>query len=97
MKKQIVLRDFIPVGRENAVPMRVLSERLNIDARTLRALIQREREKGVPICSDWEKGGYFMPIDESEARAYCRQQQHRIKTASAALNGVRDYLKRGER
>ena len=89
--------DYIPIGRENAVLMRELSERLNITPRTLRLIIQREREQGAPICSDWENGGYFMPADEGEARTYYLQQQHRIKTASAALNGVRDYLKRGER
>ena len=89
------LIEFIPRGRSNAIAMRELSERLNVDPRTLRALIQREREKGAPICSDWERGGYFMPVDESEARVYFNQQRHRIKTARAALNGVKKYLRGG--
>ena len=46
------LIEHIPHGRENAIAMRDLSERLNIDPRTLRALIQQERERGEPICSD---------------------------------------------
>lgn len=89
------LIEFIPRGRSNAVAMRELSERLNIDPRKLRALIQREREQGAPICSDWERGGYFMPTNESEALMYYRQQKHRIKTARAALNGVAKYLRGG--
>ncbi len=55
------LIEHIPHGRENAIAMRELSERLNIDPRTLRALIQQERERGEPICSDWERSGYFLP------------------------------------
>lgn len=87
--------DYIPVGRNNAIAMRELSERLNIDPRTLRALIQRERERGEPICSDWEHGGYFIPANEYEARAYYRQQRSRVKSAKAALNGVIKYLRGG--
>lgn len=87
--------DYIPVGRNNAIAMRELSKRLNIDPRTLRALIQRERERGEPICSDWEHGGYFIPANEYEARAYYRQQRSRVKSAKAALNGVIKYLKGG--
>lgn len=87
------LIEYIPCGRSNAVAMRELSERLNIDPCKLRALIQREREQGAPICSDWERGGYFMPTNESEALMYYKQQKHRIKTARAALNGVVKYLR----
>lgn len=89
------LTDYIPIGRKNAIAMRELSERLNIDPRTLRALIQRERERGEPICSDWEHGGYFMPANEYEARIYYRQQRSRAKSAIAALNGVIKYLRGG--
>jgi len=89
------ITDHIPYGRANAISMRELSERLHVDPRTVRALIQRERERGTPICTDWERGGYFMPANESEALAYFRQQKRRIKTARAALNGVAKYLRGG--
>ena len=89
------ISDLIPIGRINAIPMRKLSEQCDVDPRILRLLIQREREQGAPICSDWERGGYFMPANESEALAYYRQQKHRIKTARAALNGVAKYLRGG--
>lgn len=89
------LLEYIPVGRNNAIAMRELSEWLDVDPRRLRLLIQREREQGDPICSDWEHGGYFMPANECEARSYYRQQRSRIKSARAALNGVTKYLREG--
>lgn len=89
------ISDFIPIGRVNAIPMKKLSKRRGVDPRALRLLIQREREQGAPICSDWERGGYFIPANESEALVYYRQQKHRIKTARAALNGVAKYLRGG--
>lgn len=91
------LLDYIPIGRENAISMPDLSVSKGITPRECRRLVQREREKGAPICSDFERGGYFMPINKSEALAYYRQQKHRIKTARAALNGVVKYLRGGGR
>ncbi len=89
------LSEIIPIGRANAVSMHSLSVRLAVKPRTLRLLIQREREQGAPICSDLEHGGYFMPANECEARSYYRQQRSRIKSARAALNGVTKYLREG--
>lgn len=87
--------DLIPRGREKSISMPDLSVRLNVDPRTLRAIIQREREQGAPICSDWEQGGYYMPADKSEALRYYRAQNARIRSARAALNGIRAFLKGG--
>lgn len=87
--------DYIPVGRNNSKLMNTLADQLSMDPRTLRLLIQREREQGAPICSDWEHGGYFLPANEYEARIYYRQQRSRIKSARAALNGVIKYLREG--
>lgn len=89
------LIEFIPVGRTNALPMRDLAAQLNVTSREVRALVQRERENGAPICSDFENGGYYMPNDTAEAQRYYRTQSARIKTARAALNGVKKYLKGG--
>lgn len=87
------LTEFIPTGRANAIPMKDLATLLNVDARTVRALVQRAREQGAPICSEWEhNGGYYMPADKYEAESYLRQQQSRIKSARAALNGITEFL-----
>ncbi len=87
------ISDYIPTGRDNPIPMKTLAVRLGVRPRKLRLLVQHEREKGEPICSNWEKGDYFMPSNEFEARIYYRQQRSRIKSAIAALNGVKKYLK----
>lgn len=85
--------DYILGGRNNSKLMKILADQLSMDPRNLRLLIQREREKGAPICSNWEQGGYFLPANEFEARIYYRQQRSRIKSAIAALNGVKKNLK----
>lgn len=87
------LVELIPTGRANAIPMRDLATLLNISQRAVRVIVQRARELGSPICSEWEnRGGYYFPADEREARSYLRQQRARIKSANAALNGVIKYL-----
>lgn len=90
------IREFIPVGRNNAISMRELSEQLNISPRTTRAIIQKARADGEPICSDWENGGYYLPNDSTEAKTYLNQQRARIRSARAALNGVIEYIKDGD-
>lgn len=85
--------DYIPTGRDNPIPMKTLAKRIHVNVRTLRTIVQREREQGAPICSNWEQGGYFLPANEFEARLYYRQQRSRIKSARAALNGVVKYLR----
>lgn len=87
------LTELIPTGRNNAIPMRDLATLLNVNERTIRLLVQKAREKGAPICSEWKnRGGYYFPADEYEARAYLRQQKARIRSAKAALNGITEYL-----
>ena len=87
------LVELIPTGRANAIPMRDLATLLNISQRAVRVIVQRARGLGSPICSEWEnRGGYYFPADEHEARSYLRQQRARIRSANAALNGVIEYL-----
>lgn len=87
------LGELIPRGRENALPMKDLATILNISERAVRILVQKAREHGEPICSEWDgSGGYFYPVDMQEARDYIRKQKARIKSSRAALRGVEKYL-----
>lgn len=87
------LTELIPTGRANAIPMKDLATLLNISPRAVRIIVQRARELGSPICSEWEnRGGYYFPADVFEARTYLCQQKSRIRSARAALNGVTKYL-----
>lgn len=89
------ITDFIPYGKENAISNNNLAIASGTDERKARRLVHQARANGEPICSTSEerKGGYFMPANEFEARIYYRQQRSRIKSAIAALNGVKKYLK----
>ena len=92
------ISDFLPVGESHALSMRELSNRLGASERETRAIILAERRRGVPICSDCSKrgGGYYLPDNSAEALRYARQQETRIRTAQAALNGVKKYLQEHE-
>lgn len=89
------ITEFIPNGKADAVSMKDLAAILGISKRGVRALVLAAREHGASICSTSEsdKGGYYMPRDREEAVAYLKQQKARIKSAYAALNGIRKFLK----
>ena len=86
--------DYIPLGRENALPMSELALLAGVDKRTARRLVHRARTSGYPICSTCdERSGYYIPLDYAEARIYYRQQLARIKSALTALIGVQKFMK----
>lgn len=89
------ITEFIPDGKDNAISMKDLAVMLGTSKRGVRSLVLAAREHGEPICStsEGDKGGYYMPLDREEAVAYLRQQTARIKSANAALNGIRKFLK----
>ncbi|MGN1339351.1 MAG: HTH domain-containing protein [Oscillospiraceae bacterium] len=91
--KPLQITDFIPTGRNNAISMKDLATLLNISERGVRSIIQRAREQGAPICSEYEnRGGYYLPADKYEALSFLRQQKARIRSARSALNGIVTYL-----
>ena len=78
--------EFLSHGRENAVPLRHLKKLLEVDGRTVRLMIERERRAGTPICAD-NAAGYFLPSTADEKAACVRSMRHRareiMKTARA--------------
>ena len=78
--------EFLSHGRENAVPLRHLKKLLEVDGRTVRLMIERERRAGTPICAD-NATGYFLPSTADEKAACVRSMRHRareiMKTARA--------------
>ena len=89
------ISEFIPVGLANAISNRDLSLMIGTDERKARQLVHQARANGEPICSTCEEriGGYYLPCNVNEARIYLRQQNARIKSARAALRGVKKYIK----
>lgn len=87
--------DFIPYGKSNSLSMRELSVRSGNDLRTTRKLVEAARKEGVPLCSDCGKngGGYYFPINVSEALP-CRQQMRaRVSSCAQSLNAIERYIK----
>lgn len=96
MKKQVFnVINFLPFGRENALPMKELALRMGVDPRTARKLVYEARQRGAVICSMCSgdrSDGYFRPNTAEEAAVYVRMQKCRIKSAKAALKPVEDFV-----
>lgn len=91
------ISDFLPVGESCAISMRELSNRLGTTERETRLIVLSARQHGEPICSDCKRGGgYYLPDSRAEVLRYVRQQEARIRTAQAALNGAKKYLQEHE-
>ena len=86
------IADLLGTGRENAITRRELERLTNLDGRSVRLLIERERREGVPILSG--HNGYFLPGSEAEKAACVRSLRHRageiFATARAVENGNYD-------
>ena len=85
---------LIPYGKRNALSMRELSVRSGNDLRTTRKMVEAARKEGVPLCSDCGKngGGYYFPINVSEALP-CRQQMRaRISSGVQSLKAIEKYI-----
>lgn len=84
--RQRKVSELLNRGRENAVPLRHLKKLLEVDERTVRLMIERERRSGTPICAD-NLTGYYLPANEAEKAAFVRSMRHRageiMKTAKA--------------
>lgn len=74
------IADLLSHGRENAIPRREL------DGRTVRLMIERERREGRPILAD-NAAGYYLPATEHKRAARVYSMRHRaveiLETAKA--------------
>lgn len=71
---------YIPHGRENAISRNELSRLLKMSDRRARKLIERERQRGIPILSSSRGEGYWLSEDISEIKAFLKESENRIKT-----------------
>lgn len=80
----------IPHGRENAVHLGILCERLSIPETTLKGRIRKARKEGVAILSGRE--GYWLSDDPEEIKHFAAvmksQAIARFDTTKALRNGV---------
>lgn len=69
--------DLIPSGRKNRVSRRILSQRVGLSLRDLRATVAELRKKGYAVMStsNTEFSGYWVPTAEELTRDIARYLQ----------------------
>ena len=82
--------DYLPIGKQNAIPNKRLADMLGFGTvRELQHAVERERKEGAVILSTCtEGGGYFLPADETEIRAFIRTLSSRARNTQRALDSA---------
>lgn len=86
--------DFIPSGRNHAISMSKLAQRMGTDQRTARKLVFETRRSGAVICSTCSENahGYYCPNNAAEVRPYISMQLSRIRSAQKALKSAQGLI-----
>lgn len=86
--------EFIPQGKSNALSMAEISVRTGMNLRTTRKLVEVARKEGIPLCSDCGKrgGGYYFPLNASEALPCRQQMKSRLSSCMKSLNAIEKYI-----
>lgn len=83
------LTDFIPSGAANAVTAEKIAEKMNIDARAVRSLVQIERQQGRPICASCaEPFGLYIAETIEELAQYKRSLRRRLNNIFATYLAI---------
>ena len=93
-----MIEQFLKVGKRNAISSKTLADLTGCKSiRELQEAIAQERAAGEVILSTCENGGgYFLPENEVEVRAFVRTLESRGKNTLAALKSAKAYLKHCE-
>lgn len=87
---------YIPEGRENAISREMLCKVTGMPDRAVRREIRRLRDKGEPILTDTEKGGYWMAgagdYDYREMLRYYRTLTAYIRSLHQLSRKYRQWL-----
>ena len=90
--------DFLPTGEENAIPAKQLAAHCGFrSVRDLQKAIEALRLNGEIIASTCQNGGgYFIPKDERELRAYVHTVERRATNSFRSLQGAKQALQEME-
>lgn len=72
-----MIHELLSVGKESAVPRNLLSAATGLSDRALRKQVERERLSGVPIVTDTERGGYYLPSCPAETELFVKSMRRR--------------------
>lgn len=93
-REPMKITDYLPTGKENAIPSKELAARLGFDTvRDLQRAVERERQSGAVIlstCSDG--GGYYLSNDPLEIAAFIRTLNTRANNTLRSLESARAAL-----
>lgn len=72
-----MVHELLSVGSENAVTRDLLIAATGLSERALRHLVEKERLSGVPILTDTERGGYYLPSCPAETERFVKSMRRR--------------------
>lgn len=87
------VRDSLNYNRSNAIPSKVLAERLGFrSVRELQKTIEAERAAGAVILSDPNGAGYYLSEDPQELLRFTRTLNARARNTIRAANSAQALL-----
>ncbi len=90
MDKIDVLKNTIPIGKENAIHQKELSEKLGVKPAMVKRMVQDARRVGVGICSGTE--GYWFAKDDIEKQAFIRLLRKQAVARLTTVKPINDTL-----
>lgn len=88
----INILDYIPKGRENAIPRKKLAYITGLTDSKMRELIRKARAEK-PIINLQDGKGYYIPTKEEEVDRFIAQEEKRAKSIFANLRSAKEYKK----
>lgn len=88
-----IVYDNLNFGRENAIPAETLAELLGFKSkRDLQKQIERERNSGFVILTDFSGGGYFRSNDVDDLKKFVRTMGAKAENTLRALESAERAL-----
>lgn len=81
------IKKHIPKGRENAVNLGTLCDRLGLGQTAIKRAIREERKKGTPILSGRE--GYWISTDREEIERFNNLLRGQALARFATIKGIK--------
>ena len=85
--RQMRIADFLGYGPDRGMTLSDLRRETDLDTRTIRLMIHRERMSGNLIISD-NKSGYYLTDDPEEAQRFVMNMVHRSNEIAKVAQAV---------
>ena len=87
-----MIYELLDWGAENALSRRDLAAITGLTDREVRRLVARERKRGLPIVTNTDRGGFYLPESPEELVRFIRSMRHRAMETVAAANAMERTL-----